>query len=128
MGDMCLSAKRSIRAVSAPLNPAYSQAEISFYLKDTQSTVLLIAGFPSGQEPATIKAGRECQVKVVTVSVDPKTGVQLKVVYDPKKTGKSAGMVANANQSDGNDKVLEQDVALVLHTSGTTGRPKGKSR
>ncbi|KAJ9116132.1 hypothetical protein QFC20_000810 [Naganishia adeliensis] len=115
----------AIRAVSAPLNPAYSQSEISFYLKDTQSSVLLIASSPSGAKPATIKAGKECGVKVVTVSPEGKTGVRLEVVYEPKAgKGKGLGMVANKNQGDGSGKVLEGDVALVLHTSGTTGRPK----
>jgi hypothetical protein len=32
--------------------------------------------------------------------------------------------VANKDQAQGGD-VKPQDVALVLHTSGTTGRPKG---
>jgi non-ribosomal peptide synthetase component F len=116
----------TLRAVSAPLNPAYSQSEISFYLKDTQSSVLLIAS-SSGAEPATIKAGKECGVKVVTVTPEGKTGVRLNVVYEPEAgKGKTLGVVANENQGDGTGKVLEGDVALVLHTSGTTGRPKGE--
>lgn len=56
-----------------------------------------------------------------------KAGVRLEVVYEPEaKKGKTLGVVANKNQGDGSDKVLEGDVALVLHTSGTTGRPKGE--
>lgn len=114
------------RAVSAPLNPAYSQSEISFCLKDTQSSVLLIAS-PSGAEPAAIKAGKECGVKVVAVIPEGKAGIRLEVVYEPeRKDGKTLGVVANKNQGDGSEKVLEGDVALVLHTSGTTGRPKGE--
>lgn len=114
----------SIRAVSAPLNPAYSQAEIEFYLKDTQSTVLLVAQ-DTKDGSVTVKAGEACGVMVVKVTQQGKKSVKLEVVYDPKKA-KVPGMVANKNQSDGSRTVLEQDVALVLHTSGTTGRPKGE--
>ncbi|GHJ89791.1 hypothetical protein NliqN6_6193 [Naganishia liquefaciens] len=124
-------ATTSLRGVSAPLNPAYSQAEVEFYLQDTQSAVLLVAADTTLDAPA-VKAGRACGVMVVKV-VNRRNGasvedVKLEVMVErtQRSGGKQQGqgMVANANQADGSNQVLEQDVALVLHTSGTTGRPK----
>lgn len=115
----------SLRAVSAPLNPAYKQDEVEFYLRDTGSRVLLVAGDTAADAPA-VKAGEACGVMVVKVLQRGADDVALEVMVQPREVQR-AGMVANANQADGKRDVLEQDVALVLHTSGTTGRPKGAS-
>nr|CAG8446902.1 11990_t:CDS:2 [Entrophospora candida] len=73
--------------IAAPLNPAYSEDEFKFYLKDSNSKVVIV---PKGwlnndggnNNNAAIKAAKALGVGI-------------------------------------------SDVALLLHTSGTTGRPKG---
>lgn len=122
-----------LRAVSAPLNPAYSQDEIEFYLTDTKSSILVVLEGETSQDKSTIKAAKKCGVKVVSVKLshgqDGKVEVILKDVYTPSAGStqgtKQGGLgIANADQQKGGS-VKEQDVALVLHTSGTTGKPKG---
>jgi acyl-CoA synthetase (AMP-forming)/AMP-acid ligase II len=80
-----------IRAVSAPLNPAYSQDEIEFYLNDTKSSVLLVKGDEADDERPTIKAAKKCRVKVVTVTLSSSGNGQpkivLKTIFDPSSSG-----------------------------------------
>lgn len=80
-----------LRAVSAPLNPAYSQDEIEFYLTDTKSSILIVKEGETSEDRPTLKAAKKCGVKVVSVKLstgqDGKIGVALKTVYEPSKGG-----------------------------------------
>jgi acyl-CoA synthetase (AMP-forming)/AMP-acid ligase II len=102
------------RAVAAPLNPAYKQSEFEFYIDDLSSALVLV---PQGQaEGLAVQAARKYNAAVAECYLDPKTN---EVVLDVKEHGKLAG--------HGDLKVevpKPEDTALVLHTSGTTGRPK----
>ncbi|KIS70284.1 putative AMP-binding protein [Mycosarcoma maydis] len=105
------------RLVAAPLNPNYSQGEVEFYLQDTKSQLLLL---PKG----ALKAGHpavEAAKKVGGVDV-------VEIVFDPSHSG-SISLVradgSNVGKKSQIRKPQDDDVALVLHTSGTTGRPKG---
>lgn len=102
------------RAIAAPLNPAYKQSEFEFYIDDLSSALVLV---PQGQaDGPAVKAARKYNAAVAECYLDPKTR---EVVLDVKEHGKLAGK---------GDLKVEQaqpdDTALVLHTSGTTGRPK----
>ncbi|RHZ54088.1 acyl--CoA ligase [Aspergillus thermomutatus] len=102
------------RAIAAPLNPAYKQEEFEFYIDDLSSSLVLIPRGSFAQNGPAVQAGRKYNAAIAECYWDGK-----EVVLDVKELGKLAGK--------GNIGVLEaqpDDVALVLHTSGTTGRPK----
>lgn len=108
--------------MAAPLNPAYTTQEVAFYLDDTKSSILLCpAGtFSSSSPPATLQAAREHGVTPLEIVFDPrasdgKGGISLR---DEK------GRVLPSADGDAIRTPQEEDTALVLHTSGTTGRPK----
>ena len=94
----------SVAGTAAPLNPAYRYDEFVFYLEDTSARLLLVP--PGAGEEARRAAGD--RIPVLEVDVDANGEIR----FSPSPAGKSAG-------APGSD-----DFALVLHTSGTTGRPK----
>ncbi|KAK4496755.1 hypothetical protein PRZ48_012738 [Zasmidium cellare] len=102
------------RGIAAPLNSAYKQSEFEFYIDDLSSALVLV---PQGQSDGpAVKAARRYNAAVAECYLHPQTH---EVVLDVKDTGKLAGK--------GNVRVEQaqpEDTALVLHTSGTTGRPK----
>ena len=98
-------------ATTAPLNPTYTADEFEFYLSDLHAKVLVLeAGSDSPARAAAEKLG--LPVAELEWGAKDKSGLfQLhgEAVGDPPPNGGPA-------QAD--------DVALVLHTSGTTSRPK----
>ncbi len=94
----------SAATTAAPLNQAYKLEEFRFYLEDTKAKALITA--PAGGEEAR-KAAPSATLQI-EISVDAQGEVAL-----------STAAEAAAYDPPGPD-----DVALVLHTSGTTSRPK----
>lgn len=92
---------------AAPLNAAYKEEEFRFYLQDTGARALVL---PPGQGE-TARRALPAGVSLVEAHMgsDGKLVMESAAPRDPSRT-------ATAPDDD--------DVALVLHTSGTTNRPK----
>ncbi len=99
------------RAVAAPLNPAYKADEFKFYMEDAEARAVIL---PPGPHPAR-DAATELNLPIWEASLDPSGSVRLERVS--QGNGKSSGAAAGPPRPE--------DVALFLHTSGTTSRPKG---
>ncbi len=92
-------------AVAAPLNPAYTEDEFAFYMEDLGAKLLLV--LQGNDTPARAAAAR---LGIPVVEATP---------------GVAAGSFTLAGAPEGTATLNgEDDVALVLHTSGTTSRPK----
>jgi acyl-coenzyme A synthetase/AMP-(fatty) acid ligase len=102
------------RAIAAPLNPAYKQEEFEFYIDDLSSTLVLVPKGSYAQDGPAVRAGRKYNAAIAECYWN---GTE--VVLDMKEQGKLAGSAGVTVEQAHPD-----DIALVLHTSGTTGRPK----
>jgi acyl-CoA synthetase (AMP-forming)/AMP-acid ligase II len=97
----------AVAATAAPLNPGYTEDEFRFYLEDTCARALIV---PPGGAEAARRAMPQGTI-VIEAAFDPSGTLRLE-----SDTAAHTGRTASAPAGD--------DVALVLHTSGTTSRPK----
>jgi acyl-CoA synthetase (AMP-forming)/AMP-acid ligase II len=101
-----LLAITTLGATAAPLNPAYKRDEYEFYLDDLAPELLLL---PADELPAAREAAGDA---MQIVDVAESDGVAL------LRGGERVGRAEIPERAD------PDDVALLLHTSGTTSRPK----
>ncbi len=98
-------------ATAAPLNPSYTANEVKFYMEDTNAKYLI-----TSDEDNSNEALLGC----------PETANQITIKYDEGKfnlipKNKLNNKLNNKNLSKNNNP---NDIALILHTSGTTSKPK----
>jgi acyl-CoA synthetase (AMP-forming)/AMP-acid ligase II len=94
-------------ATAAPLNPSYRAEEFEFYLSDLKAKALIVEAGATG--PA-VEVARRLGVALVELRADAEAGAF---------TLEGAAGTAARPGLAGID-----DIALILHTSGTTSRPK----
>jgi acyl-CoA synthetase (AMP-forming)/AMP-acid ligase II len=98
-------------ATAAPLNPKYKQEEFSFYYEDTQAKALITV-------PGTVEAAIAAAPPDMLL-IQAKTQADGTLSFEHargERLGSSNSSTLSLPQAD--------DVAMILHTSGTTSRPK----
>jgi acyl-CoA synthetase (AMP-forming)/AMP-acid ligase II/aryl carrier-like protein len=99
-------------AVCAPLNPSYQQAEFRFYLEDLQARAVILLHREGFEAPAAAAADLGIPTIVLTPDLRQPAGV-----FTLSAGGRAPAAATTPSPSP-------DDVTLVLHTSGTTSRPK----
>src|SRR5260370_12130789 len=92
---------------ACPLNPEYKEAEFRFYLEDVGARCLVVAAGEAEAARRAIPAG----AKIIEARID----------------GSGRLRMGGDGRGNGRDSLVQSsgaDVGLVLHTSGTTSRPK----
>ncbi|HEY9704138.1 MAG TPA: acyl--CoA ligase, partial [Allocoleopsis sp.] len=97
-------------AICAPLNPAYRQQEFDFYLSDINAKAVII------------QSGKSQEAKLAAESL----GIPIiELIPSLEKTAEIFNLIGdNQAIASPETETNPEDIALILHTSGTTSRPK----
>ena len=93
---------------AAPLNPVYREDEFHFYMDDLKVKALLVE---EGSSSPALAAARRLGIPLITLTPRREAGSFV-------LTGEAVGPATTSGLAG------PDDIALILHTSGTTSRPK----
>mgnify|MGYP002179672604 FL=1 len=99
-------------STTAPLNPAYRQEEFEFYLDDLKAKALVVE---AGSASPAVAAAQKLGIPLINLVIDSSHAAgDFDLTFE----------TTAPNAAASHDAVDENDIALILHTSGTTSRPK----
>jgi len=106
-------------ATAAPLNPAYRAEEFEFYLSDLNARALIVE---AGSDSPAIAVAEKLGIALIELTPTPQSGAGR---FDLQLRGPLAGTLRRgAGTLRCGGWAQAGDIALILHTSGTTSRPK----
>ncbi len=107
-------------ATAAPLNPTYRAEEFEFYLTDLNAKLLIVA---EGKDSPAVGVAEKLGVPIARLVPQPEKGAgTFSLEFEdaaPRRPHSSQVSAPRTPRS-----ATPDDIALVLHTSGTTSRPK----
>jgi oxalate---CoA ligase len=99
---------------SAPLNPAYRAEEFEFYLGDLNAKALIVE---QGSASPAVAVADKLGVRVLELVAQPDRGAG-SFTLQPRDAQQATASAAHGGFAQ------PDDISMVLHTSGTTSRPK----
>ncbi|KAH3688580.1 hypothetical protein WICPIJ_000424 [Wickerhamomyces pijperi] len=115
--------------VAAPLNPNYKKNEFDFYFGDLHAkAVVVLKGTHSNKELPIVQSAKDNNVLLIEAWWDAKRGRVEFEIFNHNSASpvfqslKFPVFYNNLSRFPGTAK--PDEVAMILHTSGTTGRPK----
>ena len=101
---------------AAPLNPSYTFAEFDFFLEDINPKALLVK---EGSNSPAIEIAKKRGIKIFELLVNNKHPSGKFSLISREASISNISSDINKNQL-----ITPEDIALLLHTSGTTSKPK----
>ena len=119
--------------IGAPLNPQYTSNELDFYLNDLKSKVICASKgtVAQGQDSALVKSAKKFRCFIAELYFNKERFRVEYDIYSPKDnykkmafSSKNNAKFINTSQAHFPGFARSSDVSLILHTSGTTSKPK----